>query len=51
MSALEKLLDQTKVVKMCCHEIIIGLGLKKIRAEVESSDSLDIQVIRLEVKI
>ena len=36
---------------MCCHENFIRLSLKRLRAEVEYSDSLDTQLTRVELNI
>ena len=35
---------------MCCHKIVIILGFKRLRAEVESYDSVDFQVNGGEVR-
>ena len=40
-----------KLLKLCCHEIVIILGKKRLGAEVESHISLYTQVIGVEVKI
>ena len=50
MRILDKLLDKLKLYKMCCRKFLIELVSKRLRAEVESSDSLDIQVTGIEVR-
>ena len=39
-----KTVDIIKFYKLCCQKLVIRLSLKKDREEVESCDSLDIQV-------
>ena len=49
MTVLKKLVDKLKC-KMCCQKIVIRLSLKLKRAEVESSNSVDLQLTGLEVR-
>ena len=46
-----KFVDKIEFYKLCCQKIVIRFSLKRVREEVKSSDSVDLQVTRVEVKI